>query len=518
MQAAVSTRLLITWSVMIAAVMQIVDTTIVVVALPHMEGSLSATPDQITWVLTSYLVASGVFMPLTGYFSDRFGQRRYLAVSIASFMATSALTGLSQSLDQVVLFRLLQGVAGAALMPLAQSVLIRAYPPEERGRAMAIFGLAAIVGPIIGPTLGGYLTQVASWRWAFFINLPIGMLALAGAWFYVPDTPRRPRRMDWSGFLYLFLALGAMQFVLDRGTEYGWYSSPEIVVATVLSALGYGLLMVHAGTATGPGILDLKLFRDRNFAISNLVFASVMFNLFGVLTLQPMFAESLLGIPVLTTGLLLAPRGIAAAASMQFAGRMLNRFGPRLLVLAGILFAAVGTLAMTDYDLNVGLWWLIWPIVLQGLGMGLVFVPLTALAFATLPPERTTEAAGLRQLVRTIAASVGTAASTGLTTHYAQQDWNRLGGFITPFNPALQRYLAPFSSSPDRLQAALLGRMLGQQAQMAGLVHVFELFGFALLATMPLLLLIRPGQDYLGTGGQAGGTNAPAREGGHEPV
>lgn len=496
-----SRRLLITLSVMIAAVMQIVDTTIVVVALPHMEGSLSATPDQITWVLTSYLIASGVFMPLTGYFSDRLGQRRYLLISIVCFMATSALTGVSQDLDQVVLFRLLQGIAGASLMPLAQSVLIRSYPPNERGRAMAIFGIAAIVGPVIGPTLGGYLTQVASWRWAFFINIPIGMIAFIGALLYVPDTPIKPRRMDWVGFVYLLVALGAMQIVLDRGTEYGWYSSHFILIATIVSVLGYVFLLFHIRAKSGPGILDLTLFRDRNYLISNLVFASIMFNLFGVLTLQPMFTESYLGIPVLTTGLLLAPRGIAAAITMQLAGRLLNYTGPRLLVFLGILLASAGTLAMTEYNLNVGFWWLIWPIILQGFGMGLVFVPLTALAFATLPDERTTEASGLRQLIRTIAASVGTAASTGMLAHFAQQDWNRLGGHINPYNPALSGYLGGLNLSPTSTAgASLLGRLLGQQAQMVSLVHVFEIFSFALLATLPLLLLIRHGNAHLETG------------------
>lgn len=494
-----SKRLLITWTVMIAAVMQIVDTTIVVVALPHMEGSLSATPDEITWVLTSYLVASGVFMPLTGYFSDRLGQKRYLMISIAFFMATSGLTGLSETLDQVVLFRLLQGIAGAALMPLAQAILIKSYPPDERGKAMAIFGLAAIVGPVIGPTLGGYLTQVASWRWAFFINIPIGLLALAGAWLYIPETPLRPRRMDWTGFVYLVLALGAMQMVLDRGTEYGWYSSPYIVGATVLSALGYALLMYHVSAKQGTGIVDLRLFKDRNFSVSNLSFASIMFNLFGVLTLQPMFTESLLNMPVLTTGLILAPRGLAAAVTMQFAGRLLNRTGPRPLVLAGVLLAAVGTIAMAEYNLNVGIWWLIWPIILQGFGMGLVFVPLTTLAFATLRPDQTAEAAGLRQLIRTIAASTGTAASTGLTVHFAQQDWNQIGGYINPFNPALHHYFAHlhlFYNSP--LAAQILGRLLYRQSQMTALVHVFELFGMALVATIPLLLLIKRGRAHLG--------------------
>ena len=492
-------RFLVTWTVMIAAVMQIVDTTIVVVALPHMEGSLSASPDEITWVLTSYLVASGVFMPLTGYLSDRLGQKRYLIYSIIGFVTTSALTGLSTTLDQVVLFRLLQGVAGAGLMPLAQAILIQIYPHKERGRAMAIFGLAAIVGPVLGPTLGGYLTQVLSWRWAFFINLPIGILALAGSVLFIPETPLKERRMDWMGFVYLLVAFGAMQFVLDRGTEYGWYSSPVIVGSTAMSAIGYLLLIYHASAKKGKGILDLRLFKDRNFLVSNLLFGAIMFTLFGVLTLQPMFTESLLNIPVLTTGLLLAPRGVAAAVTMQMAGRLLNRIGPRPLVLAGVLSAAIGTLAMTQYNLDVGIWWLTWPIILQGLGMGLVFVPLTTLAFATLKRDQTAEAAGLRQMIRTIAASAGTAASTGLTAHFAQQDWNRLGGFINPFNTAVRRYLAQLRLSfHSPLATALFERLLGRQSQITALDHVFEMFGMALLASMPLLLLIGRGQSHLG--------------------
>ncbi len=491
-----SNRLLITVTVMLAAILQIVDTTIVVVALPHMEGTLSATPDQITWVLTTYLIASGVFMPLTGYLSDRIGQKRLLLFSIAGFMFTSGLTGLATSLDQIVLFRFLQGIAGAALMPLAQAILITNYPPQERGKAMAIFGLAAIVGPVIGPTLGGYLTQVASWRWAFFINVPIGLLALASAWMFIPETEIKPRRMDWIGFGYLFVAVGAMQMVLDRGTQYDWYSSPFIVVATLLSVAGFGMLVYHANAKRGAGIIDLRLFRDRNFSVSNLIFASIMFNLFAALTLQPIFTESLLGIPVLTTGLILMPRGIAAALTMQLAGRLVNRTGPRPLVLTGVLLSAAGTIAMMQYNLNIGLWWLIWPIILQGLGMGFVFVPLTTLAFSTLRPEQTTEAAGLRQLVRTVAASAGTAASTGLTTHYAQQAWNQLGGHINPFNPALSAYLARLHL-PDssRLSAQVLGHLLGQQSQMISLIHVFELFSIALLATIPLLLLIKRGND-----------------------
>jgi DHA2 family multidrug resistance protein len=485
-------RAWITAVIMTAAIMQIVDTTIVVVALPHMEGQLSASPDQITWVLTSYLVSSGIMMPLTGYFTDRLGQRRYLLLSIAGFVAASALCGLAASLDEIVAFRLLQGVAGAGLMPLAQAILVNLYPGEERGRAMAIFGVGAMVGPILGPTLGGYLTQVLSWRWTFFINVPIGIVAFLGTWIMVPESRTRARSMDWTGFGFLVLAVSAMQYALDHGTQYGWFGSRTIQIAVFASALGFAALIAN-GIARGRGAaFDLGLFRDRNYAASSLVFVFFIFSMYGMLALQPMFMESLLDYPTLTTGLVLAPRGLASMLSMLIAGRLINRFGARPLIVVGVLCTSLGTLATTGYDLDVDTWWLVWPLLLQGFGLGFVFVPLGTVAFATLRPDQSAEAAGVRQLVRTIAASIGTAASTAVATRESQVTWNQLRDSINPYNEAVARFLSHLHlHEASHRAAALLGQVLGRQTAVIGMLDAFKMFGLSLLITLPLLLLMK---------------------------
>ena len=485
-------RAWITVVIMTAAIMQIVDTTIVVVALPHMEGQLSASPDEITWVLTSYLVSSGIMMPLTGYFTDRLGQRRYLLFSIAGFVAASALCGLAASLDQIVLFRLLQGVAGAGLMPLAQAILVNLYPGKERGRAMAIFGVGAMVGPILGPTLGGYLTQVLSWRWTFFINLPIGIAAFFGTWIMVPESQTRPRSMDWTGFALLALAVSAMQYALDHGTQLGWFDSRTIQIATAASVLGFAALIANGIARGRNAAFDLGLFKDRNYASSSLVFVFFIFSMYGMLTLQPMFMESLLDYPTLTTGLVLAPRGLASMLSMLIAGKLINRLGARPLIIFGVLCTSLGTLVTTEYNLDVDTWWLVWPLLLQGFGMGFVFVPLGTVAFATLRPDQSAEAAGVRQLVRTIVASIGTAASTAVATREGQVTWNQLRESINPYNEAVTRYLSSLHlHGLSHRAAAVLAHVLGRQATVIGMLDAFKLFGLSLLFTLPMLLVMK---------------------------
>ncbi|MGD8430922.1 MAG: DHA2 family efflux MFS transporter permease subunit, partial [Ectothiorhodospiraceae bacterium] len=365
-------RLLLTMVVMVAAVMQILDTTIVTVALPHMQGQLGASSQQMGWVLTSYLISSGIFMPLTGFMTDTFGQRRYLVVSIVGFTAASLLCGLATSIDEIVIFRLLQGVAGAGLVPSAQAIMVSAYPADERGKARAIFGVGAMVGPIMGPTLGGYLTEVLNWRWTFFINLPVGVLACLGALAFVPETDRHRRHADWVGFAFLVLAVSSMQYVLDRGQELGWFSSHLIQILTAVSLFGFVCLIVRNWEMGRDAIFQLSIFRDRNFAVSALMLAAFMFSMYGVLELQPMMLESLLGYPAFTTGLVLAPRGIASMASMFLAGRLIARIGARPLILCGITTLLFGTLVTTWYSPSVNEWWIIWPVLVQGFGLGLV--------------------------------------------------------------------------------------------------------------------------------------------------
>src|SRR5213078_755070 len=286
-----SERLMITLAVMSATLIQVLDTTIVNVALPHMAGELGATTDQVSWVLTSYLVSSAIVMPLTGYFADTIGRKRFLMISIAGFVAASALCGIAQSLYQIVAFRLLQGVFGAALVPLSQAIMSDAYPPEERGKAMAIWGLGVMVGPVAGPTLGGWLTDIGSWRWTFYINLPVGLLSLFLAWQYVPESGRRARRMDWTGLVLLGSGIAGLQYLLDRGTQQDWFAANDIRVAALCAIVGIGAFCWHSLRRGRDALFDLRIFQDRNFAMSCLVMAAMGLGLFGGLVLQPILLE-----------------------------------------------------------------------------------------------------------------------------------------------------------------------------------------------------------------------------------
>lgn len=480
---------------MSTTIMQVLDTTIVNVALPHMEGQLEATPDQITWVLTSYLVASAIFMPLTGFFSDRLGRRRYLLVSIFGFVLFSALCGLSVSLDQIVLFRLLQGAFGAALVPLSQAIMVAVYPPEERGRAMAIWGIGVMLGPILGPTLGGYLTEVLSWRWTFFINLPVGILSYVLTLTSVPDTDRRERKMDWAGLLYLSLSIAATQFLLDRGNEYGWLGSTRIQLACVCAISGLAAFLIHSVGRTGARLFDLRIFLDRNFTIASLLLAVFGLGMYGSMVMQPLLLEDLLHYPTLTTGLAMAPRGIISAISMIVVGRLITRMSPRILITIGILLSCLGTWAMTRYDLSISLWDVIWPVLIQGAGLGMIYVPLSTVAFATLPKEAAAEAAGLFSLMRTIGSSIGISLVTTVFIRHGQMAWNLIGGHITQFGTSVATYLAPLHLAPQSpLGAAILTGTLARQSQMVAFDAAFVFITASFVVMLPLTLFVRGGR------------------------
>jgi DHA2 family multidrug resistance protein len=485
-------RLMITLAVMSATLIQVLDTTIVNVALPHMAGELGATTDQISWVLTSYLVSSAIVMPLTGYFSDTLGRKRFLLGCIAGFVASSALCGIAQGLLQIVAFRLLQGVFGAALVPLSQAIMSDAYPPEERGRAMAIWGLGVMVGPVLGPTLGGWLTEVASWRWTFYINVPIGALSFFLATQYVPDTERRPRRMDWTGLALLGTGVAGLQYMLDRGTQQDWFAATDIRIAAVAALVGLAGFAFHSLRRGRDALFDLRIFKDRNFAMACLVMAALGLGLFGGLVLQPILLEGLLGYPIVTTGLVMAPRGLATAAAMIIVGRLVAKTDARLLVGIGMLISAAGSYAMTYYSLDVGTLWIIWPAALQGLGLGLIFVPLSTIAYATLERSRMAEAAGIYSLLRTIGAAAGISVVTTLLTRQAQVMWNELGAHVTKFNPALIEYLRPLHLAPtDPHAMAIVAAQIARQAEMGAMLDVFGVTTWTFLAMLPLVFLLK---------------------------
>lgn len=485
-------RFLISVAVMSATVMQVLDTTIVNVALPHMQGELSATPDQISWVLTSYMVSSGIFMPLTGYFTHRFGQKKFLFASIFGFVVASVLCGVSTSLGQIVGFRLLQGISGAALVPLSQSIMVATFPQHERGKAMAIWGIGVMVGPILGPTLGGWLTEFMSWRWTFFINLPVGILSGFLVLRYIPDSERSERNMDWMGLTLLALGVGGLQYVLDRGAQDDWFSAMAIQFAAYLSIVGFIGFVLHTRSHKGHALFSPPIFTDRNFMTASFLMAFLGLGLFGSMLLQPLMLENLMNYPTLTTGLTLAPRGIASMFSMMLVGRLINRVDPRWLIITGIGIFTLGSYQTTQYSLVMGIWQVIYPMLLQGMGLGMVFIPLSTLAFSTLQPRYAAEAAGMFSLMRTIGSGIGVSVVATVLTSHAQIAWHNVGSELQPYNQALLPYLHHLGLNAHTPKSiGVLAKVLAQQSQMIGFLDAYIFVTFAFAAMTPLVLLMR---------------------------
>ena len=486
-------RMLVTLAVMAATVIQVLDTTIVNVALPHMAGELSASTDQISWVLTSYIVASSVVMPMTGYLADRLGRRRYLLVSIGGFIVSSALCGVSGSLAEIVFFRLLQGLFGASLVPLSQAIMVDSYPVHERGKALAIWGMGVMVAPILGPTLGGWLTEAASWRWNFYINIPVGALSLFLAARNVPDTPVQERAMDWWGLVFLALFIGGLQYVLDRGQQEDWLSSTSIRAALVALVCGLAMFIAHSLASRRETLFDLALFADRNFAAATIVGGAMGLSLYGGMLLQPVLFENLLQYPTLDTGLAMMPRGIGSLVSMLIVGRLVGRVGAKPLIWFGIAAGVVGAWMMTRMNLDAGWGVMVVPLLLQGIGVGFVFVPLSAIAFATLPQRLATEAAGVYSLVRSIGASIGISIISVSLARSAQVNWEILRGFIDPYRFQVQQFLHPLGVPAAGAGLAVLAREVEEQAAMLGLLHAFWIIVASFFVIIPLVMLLKPG-------------------------
>jgi DHA2 family multidrug resistance protein len=485
-------RWLITIALMSTTLMQVLDMTIVNVALPHMQGTLGASPDEITWILTSYLVASAIFMPLTGYLTDTVGQKKYLLISIFGFVVASMLCGAATNMTEIVIFRLLQGVFGAALVPISQVILTDIYPPEEQGTAMAIWGVGVMIGPILGPTLGGYLTQIANWRWNFYINIPVGILSLLIIWYSLKETAKKNREMDWIGLIFISLGIGGMQYSLDRGNGADWLNSNEICISTSLMLLGFCGFMMSCLYQKKRSVFDINIFKDRNFVVASVILAMFGLGLFGTIAILPLMLENLFHYPVLTTGLMMSPRGISAMVSMMLVGKLIKYIDPRQLIFIGMFFCFIGTYPGTSYNLEMDAWWVIWPLLLQGFGIGLIFVPLTAVAYSTIDVTQRGEAAGLFSLLRTIGSSVGISIVITLYTRHSQSAWNKLSGFIEPYNPALYDYMERLHLHlDDPLTSALLGNELGRQAQMIAFIDIYAFIAMSFIAMIPFVLFIK---------------------------
>ena len=483
-------RGLITASIMLATVMQALDTTIANVALPHMQGALSATLDQVGWVLTSYIIAAAIMTPPTGFLAARFGRKRVFLAAVSGFTIASMLCGAATSLNEMVVFRLLQGAFGAGLVPLSQAVLLDTYPRERHASAMAMWGVGVMVGPILGPTLGGYLTEAYNWRWVFYINLPFGLLALLGILSFVPETERdRGRPLDWFGFTLLSLAIGALQLMLDRGQSQDWFTSGEIITESVLSALFLYLFVVHMLTHRRP-FLEPGLFKDRNFAIGLVFIFVVGIILLATLALLPPFLQNLMGYPVVTTGFVLAPRGVGTMIAMLLVGRLSGKVDPRLMILAGLGLTAVSLWEMSQFTLQVDTWSIVRTGVTQGLGLGFIFVPLSTITFATLRPQWRNEGTAMFSLMRNIGSSIGISVMVTLLARNTQANHALLSDQLTPFNNALRA--AGHAWAPDTLAGVLaLNSEVTRQAATIAYLSDFRMMMWVTLLAIPLLTLLR---------------------------
>ena len=486
---------MITLSIMLATILQTLDSTIANVALPHMQGTLSASQDQIAWVLTAYIVAAAIATPLTGWVVDRFGQKNVFLVSIAGFTLASMLCGLSNSLAQIVAARLLQGVFGAALVPLSQAVLLDINPKEKQGSAMAIWGVGVMVGPILGPTLGGWLTDSYNWRWVFFINVPIGLLASYGMWRYIRPVPGpRRQRFDVFGFATLSLLIGALQLLLDRGQQNDWFSSTETWIEVIIMIVMATYFTAHTlMTPADKSFVDFRLFRNQNFVTGMLFIFIVGLVLYATRALIPTMLETLLDYPVATTGLVTAPSGVGTMLTMLIAGRLIGRVDLRLMLFVGFTVTAVSLWQMAHYSLDLAQSDIIWPGVIQGIGMGLVFVPLSAATFATLSPEMRSQGTALFSLVRNIGSSIGISLVQTMLVRNTVIAHAALTERLTYSNPAWHNPAVAKAYDLSTLGgAAFLDGSVTQQAAMMAYIDDFWLMLFLTLAVIPLLLLIRP--------------------------
>ena len=489
----------ITASVMLATIMQALDSTIANVALPRMQGTLSATQDEMGWVLTSYIVAAAITIPLSGWLANEFGRRRVFLVSIVLFTVASALCGIAETLPQIVLFRFLQGVGGAALVPLSQAVLFDINSPKDFGRAMSIWGVGVTMGPILGPALGGWLTDNYSWRWVFYINLPIGVLAFAGLVLTMPESRNaQSSRFDFFGFATLSLGIASLQLMLDRGQLLDWFSSTEIIIEGVAAGLGFYLFIVHMLTSPKP-FLNPGLFKDRNFVASNVFIFLVGVVLFATLALLPPMLQNQLQYPVVLTGLVTAPRGFGTLVGMMAVGRLITRFDARLIMAVGLALTAYSLWQMTQYSILMGYWPIITSGVVQGLGVGLVYVPLSTVAFTTLPRALRNEGTAFFNLLRNVGSSIGISVVMFLLTQNTQILHASLAEHVTPYNVASNpAAIAAHVDVGTAKGLAALNAMITDQGTMIAYIDDFRLMMVLTLLTIPFLLLIKRAKPEAG--------------------
>lgn len=480
---------MLTLALMLGTIMQVLDTTIANVALPHMSSSLGASQNEITWVLTSYIVAAAIATPLTGWMSDRLGQRRLFLGAVIGFTVASALCGIASSLPEMVIFRVLQGICGAMIAPLAQTVLLNINPKERIGQAMAIYGMGIMVAPIIGPSLGGWLTETFDWRWVFLVNVPVGALCVAMLLLFMPQTEVKDRRFDFFGFGMLALGVGALQLMLDRGAENDWFHSIETWIELGLVITGIWVFLVHSLTAKQP-FVDLKMFKDFNFSLASILMGVMGITLFSGLALLPPMLQNLMGYSVIFTGLLMAPRGAATLVAMMIVGRTSGKVDPRVVLLIGAFLMSYSLYLMTGFSPDMDYWPVIITGALQGFGMGFLFVPLSTMAFATIAPSVRADATAMFALVRNMGQGIGISLVSVVLSSMMQVNHAELAERLTVDSTAVQTQMPGLIAGNGQVIAVINGLVQKQSAMLAYLDD-FWLMLILSLASIPLILLLR---------------------------
>jgi MFS transporter, DHA2 family, multidrug resistance protein len=486
-------RLVVTVCTIMATLMQSLDSTIANVALPYMQGTMSASQEEINWVLTSYIVAAAIMTAPTGFLAARFGRTRLFVTAVAGFTVASVLCGLAQSLTGIVIFRILQGMCGAALVPLSQSVMFDIYPVEQRGRAMALWTMGVMIGPIFGPILGGWLTENHSWRWVFYINVPFGLVTAFGLLTFLKETSYgNAARLDWIGFGALSLAIGAFQTMLDRGETLDWFGSHEIIVEACLAGIGFYVFLVQFSLAPRP-FLPPRLFTDRNFVVGITLYFTMGLIMYATLALLAPYLQTLMDYPVVTAGIVLAPRGAGLMLAALICGRLIGKLSARLLVGIGFATGAYALYEMTAWTPDVSEWTMISVGFLQGLSIGFLTIPINIITFATLPSELRIEAAGVYSLMRNLGSAIGISVTGALLAMNTQINHANIAAGVTPFNRALQAGAAARFWNAGSIQGAtMFNHEITRQAQIIAYIDDFKLMLILAVVVLPLLLLTRP--------------------------
>ena len=497
-------------AVMFATFMEVLDTTVVNVSLPHIAGSLSASVDEASWALTSYLVSNAVVLPITGWLANFFGRKRTLLSAVFGFTAASFLCGLAPNLPMLIFFRIVQGATGGALQPLSQAVMLEAFPPKDRGKAMAFWGLGIVVAPMLGPVIGGWLTDNYSWRWVFYINLPVGLASVIMTRLFIFDPPyirRSNRGIDYWGIGMLAVGVGALQIVLDKGQEEDWFASNLMLLLAIVACASLIIFVVYELRTRDP-VVHLRVFKNRTYSAGVFLMTVLGFVLYGSMLLLPIFLQTLLGYPALNAGIAMAPRGLGSFLMMPLVGTVLSRFDPRKVLAVGLVGAAWTLYALGKLNLNAGYWDIFWPQFIQGASLAMLFVPLTTATMDPIPKEEMGNATSMFNLMRNLGGSFGIAAATTFLFRRQQFHTHELGAHVNPYNPATQHTLQGLQSamvlhgadpvSAMRRSYGAVWGMVQQQAAMVSFIDTFRALALVFLLVLPLLLIMRKPKHHGG--------------------